>query len=208
MKIKFYGNSCFSITEGGFSAITDPHNKLSGAPKANVVTISQSSPEHSNSAAVQGEPKVFNWPGEYEVGGVHIMGTASFHNPKEAKKQDENTIFTFDINGIHLCHLGVLGTKLIPEQLEQIGDVDVLFIPVGGNEVIDAKKAKEVIEQIEPRVIIPMAYCEDGDDCGLGVLSPFLQGMGAQSLEPLNEFEVKRADLPEESSKVVVLKKQ
>jgi len=176
--------------------------------KASVVTISQPTPEHNNSAAVQGEPRVFNWPGEYEVGGVHIMGIASFHNPKDDKEQEENTIFTFDVNGIRMCHLGVLGTKLIPEQLEQIGDVDVLFIPVGGNAVIDAKKAKEVIEQIEPRVIIPMAYCEDGDDCGLGPLTPFLQGMGAQALEPLIEFDVKRADLPEESSKVVVLKQQ
>lgn len=208
MKIKFYGNSCFSINDSGFTAVTDPHSKLKASLKANVVTVSQGNPDHSNIGAVQGEPKIFNWPGEYEVGGVHMQGVASFHNPKEAKKQEENTIFTFELNGIRFCHLGGLGTKLIPEQLEQIGDVDVLFIPVGGNDVIDAKKAKEVIEQIEPRVIIPMAYCEEGDDCGLGALSPFLQGMGAQGAESIVEFEVKRAELPEESSKIIVLKQQ
>jgi len=208
MKIKFYGNSCFSVSNGNFTIISDPHDKLKNPLKADIVTISQNDPKHNIKAVIQGEPKVFDWPGEYEVGGVHMQGIASFHNTKDDKEQKENTIFTFEINGVHFCHLGQLGTKLIPEQLEQIGDVDVLFIPVGGKMTIDAKKAKEVIEQVEPRIIIPMAYCVEDDKCGLGPLAPFLQEMGAQTIEPIDEFDLKRSELPEDSSKVVILKKQ
>jgi L-ascorbate metabolism protein UlaG (beta-lactamase superfamily) len=207
MKIKFYGNTCFSIGDSSLTLITDPHEKISSL-KANAVTVSQKDPSHNNVSAIQGDPKILDWPGEYEVSGINIQGIASFHNAKEDKEQKENTIFCFSLNGVSFCHLGCIGTKPTPEQLEDIGDVDVLFVPVGGKEAIDAKKAKEVIEQIEPRVIIPMAYCVEDDKCGLGPLSPFLQEMGAQTIVPIDEFDFKRSDLPEDSSKVVILNKQ
>jgi L-ascorbate metabolism protein UlaG (beta-lactamase superfamily) len=109
------------------------------------------------------------------------------------------------LNGIYLCHLGSLGTKLTPEQLEQIGDVDILFVPVGGKESIDAKKAKEVIEQIEPRLIIPMAYDTEGSKCGFDSLETFLSQMGAEGAESTDTFVLKRSELPEDASKVVVI---
>lgn len=205
MKINYYGNSCFSINDGNFTIVTDPHDKVQSKLKADVVTISQNSPGHNNKDAVEGEPRVFNWPGEYEISGTHIKGIASFHNPKEDVEQKENTIFKIELNGVNICHLGGLGTKMIPEQVEEVGDVDILFIPVGGKETIDAKKAKEVIEQIEPRIIIPMAYCDRDDNCELGSLEPFLSEMGAKNIEPLDEFTLKRSELPDDASKIVVL---
>ncbi len=205
MKINFHGNACFTVKEGDFTLVSDPHNKIKEPLPAGVVTVSSDDPEHSHLGSVKNDPKVFSWPGEYETGGVHMKGIATFRNAKEAAEQKENTVFKVEINDVHLCHLGSLGTKLTPEQLEQIGDVDILFIPVGGKEGIDAKKAKEVIEQIEPRIIIPMAYCVDDDNCGLGPLQPFLSEMGAQNVEPLDEFTLKRSELPDDSSKIVVL---
>ncbi len=205
MKINFHGNACFTIKEGDFTMATDPHDKLKEPLLAGAVTVSNKDPGHSHLEGISGEPKVFNWPGEYETGGVHMKGIATFHNAKEDTEQKENTVFKIEMNGIHLCHLGALGTKLTPEQLEQIGDVDILFIPVGGEESIDTKKAKEVIEQIEPRIVIPMTYCVDDDQCGLGPLQPFLSEMGAQNVEPLDEFTLKRSELPDDSSKIVVL---
>ena len=149
MNIKFHGHSCLSINDGDFTIVTDPYDESTGlklpALKADMVTVSHKDPHHNNAGAVQGGPKIFNWPGEYETAGVYFKGIASFHNPKEDKEQKENTIFKIEINGIHLCHLGALGTKLTPEQLEQVGDVDILFVPVGGKDTIDVKKAKEVI---------------------------------------------------------------
>lgn len=206
MNIKFHKNACFSIKDGDITIVTDPHEKAAGALKAKVVTVSHQQPDRKVIDLVQGEPRVFDWPGEYETAGVHFKGIASFHNPKESKEQKENTVFLFEWKGIRLCHLGSLGTNLTSEQLEEIGDVDILFIPVGGTETIDSKKAKEVIEQIEPRIIIPMAYCADDDDkCGLGPLEPFLTEMSAQKSEPVEEFVLKRSELPDDASKVVVI---
>ncbi len=86
-----------------------------------------------------------------------------------------------------------------------MGDVDILFIPVGDKGVIDAKKAKVVIEQIEPRIIIPMMYHTEGSKCGLDSLDAFLSEMGAKGVERLETFVLKRSELPEDASKVVVL---
>ena len=205
MNIKFHGHACFSIEEGKFRIVTDPFTDNLPKLKADVVTISHDHEAYNNAKGVEGEPKIFNWPGEYETGGVHFQGVHSFHNTKDDEEQLENTVFTVYMNDIHLCHLGAQGAKLTPEQLEKIGDVDVLFIPVGGHSVIDAKKAKEVVEQIEPRVIIPMVYQTDGNKMELDPLDSFLSAMGKKDVEPMDEFKVKRSDLPEDNSKVVVL---
>ena len=206
MKIKFHGNACFTINDKDFTIVTDPHEKLAeGGLSANLITVSHNDSGHNNKDAVSGDPRVFSWPGEYETGGVHLKGISSFHNTKDDIEQKENTVFKIVLNGIHICHLGGLGTKLTPEQLEEISDVDILFIPVGGKETIDAKKAKEVIEQIEPRVIIPMVYCNEDNNCGLGPVQPFLSEMGAQNIEALDEFILKRSELPDDASKIVIL---
>ena len=195
MQIQYHGKSCFSMKEGNFTLATDP---LVGKDvgKATVVTLSHPSNQFK---APSPETKLFSWPGEYETAGVYLLGVASFHNTKESAKQEENTVFRIECNGLRLCHLGRLGTKLTPEQLETIGDVDVLFMPLGGEGSIEGKKVKEVIEQIEPRVIIPMLYDEEA-------LSAFLKEMGAVSAERLDQFSVKRSELPEEMTKVVVLR--
>lgn len=205
MKIKYYGNACFSIVDSDFTLVTDPHEKLSQAIKANAVIVSQNNKDHSQLDKVSNDGKVFNWPGEFELAGIHFQGIASFHNTKEDEVQEENTVFKVVMNGVSICHLGALGTKLTAEQLEQIGDVDILFVPVGGSGSMDAKKAKEVIEQIEPRIIIPMMYCDESDECGYGPLQPFLSEMGAQNNESMDEFTLKKSELPDDASKIVVL---
>jgi len=209
MEIKYHGHACFYIKDKDFVLVTDPYDDSGGLKlpslKATVVTSGYNDPQHNNTSAVEGDPKVFNWPGEYETSSVHFKGVTSFHNSKEDEEQKENTIFTIELNGIGLCHLGALGTKLTPEQLEDIGDVDILFIPVGGKGCIDAKKAKEVIEQIEPRIIIPMAYHVEGSTVGSDPLESFLSEMGAQGVEPVDEFVLRRSELPDDASKVVVI---
>lgn len=209
MEIKFHGHACFSIKEGKVTMVTDPYGEATGLklPKllANLVTVSHQDPAHQNTEGVEGEPRVFDWPGEYEISGVYLKGVHSFHDPKESKVQRENTVFHITWNGIRLCHLGAQGTKLTPQQLEKVGEVDVLFVPVGGQEGIDAKKAKEIVEQMEPRVVIPMTYHTEGSKGGLGSLESFLSVMGAKSVEPLDSFTFKKSELPEDTSRLVVL---
>jgi L-ascorbate metabolism protein UlaG (beta-lactamase superfamily) len=195
MQIKYHGKTCFSLKEGDSNIVVDPYENAI-VEKANVMTLSEPNVAFKPQTP---ETKLFNWPGEYETKGVYFVGIPSFRNPKDSEKQEENTVFRIECNGMRLCHLGHLGTKLTPEQLEQIGDVDVLFVPVGGQGSIDAKKAKEVMEQIEPRVTIPMLYDEES-------LAAFMKEMGSVNAERLDVFTAKRSELPEEMSKVVVLK--
>ena len=209
MDIKFHGHACFSIKNSDITVVISPYSDSIGLklPKltADVVIVGHDNEAHNNVKGVDGEPMILNWPGEYETKGVHFKGIHSFHNSKEDEEQLENTIFKINNNGIRFCHLGAQGTKLTPEQLEQVGDVDVLFVPVGKEGNLDAKKAKEIIEQIEPRIVIPMTYHTEGSNRGLDPVDTFLAVMGAQGLEPLDKFTVKRSELPEDNSKVVVL---
>ncbi len=209
MKIQYHGHACFSITEGKVTVVTDPYSDKTGmklpALTANAVTTSHDDEAFNNVGAVKGSPVILNWPGEYEASGIYFKGIHSFHNPKEDKEQLENTVFTINFNDIRFCHLGAQGTKLTPEQLEQVGDVDILFVPVGGKLTVDAKKAKEIVEQIEPRVTIPMMYHADGSKLGLAPIKEFLGLMGADATQALDEFTAKKSDMPEDTSKVVVL---
>ena len=210
MEIKFYGYSCFTITEDNKTVLINPYSDSIGLKlpslSADVVLVSHDDEAYKNTDAVSGDPIIFNWPGEYESGGIHFKGIHSFHNDKNDEEQLENIVFNMHFNNIHICHLGAQGTKLTPEQLSKIGDVDILFLPIaGGKESIDAKKAKEVIEQIEPRIVIPMAYNIDGINREVASLESFLSIMGAQNVEHLDSFKVKRSELPEDNSKIVVL---
>ena len=209
MEIKFYGHACFSIKEGNATIVTDPYDESTGLKlpslSSDVVVVSHNHPNHNNVKAINGEPKIFNWPGEYETQNIYFKGIHSFHNPKDDPEQNENTIFTITFKNIHICHLGDQGTKLTPEQLEKVGEVDILFVPIGSKDTINAKKAKEVVEQIEPRIVIPMVYHTEGSTIGLDTLEPFLAEMGAKNIEPIDCFTVKRSELPEDNSKVVIL---
>lgn len=210
MEIKFYGHACFSITHGGITVVTDPFQNEIGLKlpklKADAITISHNAPPYNNVDGVEGDPKLFSWPGEYETKNIHFKLIHSFHNPKEDEEQLENSITVIHWDDISLCHLGAQGTKLTPEQLEQVGDVDILFVPIGGKDTLEPKKAKEVIEQIEPRIIIPMCYHTEGSKLKLGGLEAFLSVMGAKIEEPLEVFKPKRSEFPEDNSKLIVLK--
>lgn len=209
MDITFYGHACFALREKNLTVLTDPYDESLGLslPKvsAHVVTSSFDHPFHHHVKGLAGTPVVYDWPGEYEFQGTHFKGIHSFHNSKDDKEQLENIIFHMVMGDIRLCHLGAQGTKLTSEQLEKAGEVDVLFVPVGGKGGMDAKKAKEVVEQVEPRIIIPMMYDTEGSKAGLDSLQSFLSVMGAKAVEPLDKFTVRRSELPEENSKVVVL---
>lgn len=163
MVIRYLGHSCFQLTSSdGVSLITDPFTKvgyeLPDDLKADVITISHGHFDHNYVSAVKGKPEIVSSAGEYKKHDIKIIGKESFHDPLQGRLRGKNIIFNFWIDGIEFCHLGDLGEEISDELLEKIGSPDVLFIPVGGTYTIDAVQAKEYVDRISPKAVIPMHY--------------------------------------------------
>ena len=215
-EITWYGHACFRLKDKDATLITDPYDRSLGlgtlGQKADIVTISHDHPHHNAISSVKGEPFVANGPGEYEVRGVFITGVWSFADDQKGKMHGRNTIFLFHLGDLVVCHLGSLGHTLNSQQVEAIGDVDVLLVPVGFNTTLTTTKAIEVITQIEPKIVVPMHYDRSangkaGNGATAGDADPlalFTKEMGLKEWEAQDKLSVKGADLPE-TTRVVVL---
>ncbi len=211
MVISWYGHSCFKIQSGEIVVFTDPFSKEIGLTpprsQAHIVTISHNHFDHNNVEAISGNPLIINGPGEYETKGVNIRGIFSYHDDKLGKERGTNTIYVIEIEGIKICHLGDLGQKkLTDEQLEQIDEVDILMVPVGGEATLDAEEAVEIINQIEPRLVIPMHYKIPGLNLKFAGVEAFLKEMGITKPEIVDRLTLKKKDLPQDGAKIVVMK--
>src|SRR3989339_587440 len=209
MVITWYGQSCFKIQSGETVLFTDPFCKEIGLtpPRgaANIITISHQHRDHNNYDALTGEPLVIKGPGEYETKGISIKGILSFHDNKEGKERGTNTIYIIEIEGIKICHLGDLGEeKLNDTQIEEINGVDILMIPVGGIFTINGEDAVEIINQIEPKLVIPMHYKIPGLNIKMDGVDVFLKEMGVGKKEVVDKLTIKKKDLPQEETEVVV----
>lgn len=210
MKIIWHGHSCFKIVTKNTVIITDPFSKDIGLKpprcEANVVTISHDHYDHNNSSALRGTPFVIDSPGEYELKEVAILGINSFHDAKQGKERGLNTIFVIGTEDVRICHLGDFGqNELTAEQVEKLGEIDILMIPVGGVYTIDSEKAAAVINQIEPKIVIPMHYKIPNLNIKLQGVDPFLKELGIEK-EVVDQLVIKKKDLPKEETKVVVMK--
>lgn len=213
MEITYIGHSCFKIKGKELSIVIDPYDAEIGykLPKidGDVVLSSHDHSDHSNMSGVSGSRFVVDAPGEYEISGVFINGLATFHDDSKGSKRGKNTIYSIDIDGFTLLHLGDLGHELSDETLEHIGTVDVLMIPVGGFYTIDAEVAAKVISSIEPGIVLPMHYktADSGAvTAEMAELDKFLDEMGvsktAQRLEKLKL--TSKSDIPDETEIIVL----
>lgn len=210
MDITWHGQSCFTIKGKGSTVAIDPFSDIGLAePKltADILLISHGHFDHNNRRAVAGDPYVVDMPGEYESKGVMIEGLPTYHDDQQGAQRGRNTVFSFTLDGVHFVHLGDLGHVLSNDDVERLGDVDVLFCPVGGHFTIDAGTAAEVIKQLQPRVVVPMHYqvAKLKKDLPLKPVDNFLKEVGSQPRR-LSEktWKLKPADLPEEELSVVV----
>lgn len=210
MDITWNGHACFSIRGKSAALVVDPFKGIGlKEPKleANILLISHGHDDHSNVAAVTGDPYVIDTAGEYESHGVMIEGIPTFHDDKEGTERGRNIVWSLTFEGIHLVHLGDLGHQLSDAVVERLGDIDVLFIPVGGVYTIDAKGAAEVVKKLQPRVTVPMHYDVPGLALSkkLGGVDAFLKETGAKTVKlDKKTWKLKPTDLPEDDSKVVV----
>lgn len=212
MHISWYGQSCFKILGKDIVLITDPPNKKVGVnsprTKADVVTISHNHLSHNNTEKIKENPRVIDTPGEFNVKGANIYGIPSFHDKEEGKNLGTNNIFVIEIEKIKVCHLGDLGHKLSDSQLNMVDGVDILMIPVGETNLITIKEAIEIINAIEPKIIIPMHYSIKGLKNKLSPLSKFCEEMSLKSKKAIPKLNIKYKDLPKTESEVVILEKQ
>ncbi len=208
MEITWYGHSCFRIRSKGISIVMDPYDQKIGYKlgklSADIVTVSHDHYDHNNVAAVSGNPKVINGPGEYEIGGVFITGVQLWHDQEKGARRGSNTAYLINLEDMVTCHLGDLGHPLSTAQVESMSNVDVLLIPVGGTYTINASQAADVISLIEPRVVIPMHYKTEGLQLDIDPLERFAKAMGMKATEPLPKYSVTRGALPEETQVVVL----
>jgi len=198
--IDWLGHSCFRIKGSHGVIITDPFppdlGYSLGKPTARIVTVSHQHPSHSYVQGVGGEPRVVKGPGEYEIGDVLILGIATFHDAVGGKNKGKNTVYLMEVDGMSICHLGDLGHVLNAEQVEEIDDVDVLLLPVGGVSTLNAPMAAEVIRRLEPKVVIPMHYKTPAISRRLGTIDEFLKEMGVEQIESKPKLSLTKSNLP------------
>lgn len=162
MKIIWLGHASFIIATGGKKIITDPFDESVGYPtgrlEGDIVTVSHDHHDHNAFNLVKGHPRVLKETGLFEIDGIQFKGIASFHDQARGQKRGPNIIYRIFSEGINLVHLGDLGHALTQEQVKEIGQVNILLVPVGGKYTVDASGAFTITEQLKPDIIIPMHY--------------------------------------------------
>jgi L-ascorbate metabolism protein UlaG (beta-lactamase superfamily) len=205
MRIRWLGHSCFLITnERGINILTDPFDETLGyhmtKEKINIITISHEHYDHNNTMGIKGKPVVLKGPVNRDTHKIIFKGIASYHDSVYGKYRGENTIFLIKTDNLTLCHLGDLGHILENEQLEQMGHVDILFIPVGGYFTINYIQAERVINQIKPKIVLPMHYKTDAIKWSIDPLSVFLNKKQNINIIGKPFFEVTETILPEKTT--------
>jgi len=214
-KIYFAGQSCFQISisnskDNSADIVIDPFDEETGLKlpnlSADILLVTHQHHDHNYIKGIKGEPFIAQGPGEYEIRGVFVTGIPSFHDDKEGKEKGQNTIYTIEAEELRFCHLGDLGQKqLTDEQVDKIGQIDVLMIPVGGQYTISSLEAQKIIGQIEPRIVIPMHYALPKLKMELDDVAKFLKTMGKPSVVAQDKLVVKTSTLPKEGMEIVVL---
>jgi L-ascorbate metabolism protein UlaG (beta-lactamase superfamily) len=208
VEIVWYGHSCFRLKTRGAIVVTDPCGKQVGynipRMRADIVTISHDHPDYNNCALVQGEPKVINGPGEYEVKGVFVTGIATPLKKVKGPEHPKNTIYLLDFDGLTVCHLGSLDHVPSQAQLQALSDIDILLIPVGAVTTLNANGAAEMIGLLEPKVVIPMHYKTKAIQARLEPVSRFLNEMGLPETSPRDSLEIDKSGLPSETQVVLL----
>jgi L-ascorbate metabolism protein UlaG (beta-lactamase superfamily) len=210
MIIQYFGQSYFKIeTKNKIIAIDPFSEKILGIKparfKADILLITHAHEDHNNKNAILGEPFVLEGPGEIEKEGIIIEGLPSYHDNHLGHDRGFNTIYKIQSEDLTICHLGDLGEKMLKEEtLEKLSEIDILLVPVGGIYTINAEEAIGIINQIEPKIVIPMHYRLNNLKLKLDPLDKFLKAFGKKP-EELDKLVIRRTQLPLET-KLIILK--
>ncbi|TSC69591.1 MAG: Zn-dependent hydrolase [Parcubacteria group bacterium Gr01-1014_56] len=208
MVITYMGGECFKVSQGELTIALNPpskDSKLKTSKFGSDIVLSTLNNEDfsgvENASFGEREPFAIVGPGEYEVRGVAVRGFAG-ETEYEGKK-GINTIYSIALEGMNLCFLGALSNTELPHAAQQeLDDIDVLFLPIGGEGVLDHASAYKLAVQLEPRAIIPMHYGELG---GKDSLKSFLKEAGSEDVKPIEKLTIKKKDLEGKEGEIIVL---
>jgi L-ascorbate metabolism protein UlaG (beta-lactamase superfamily) len=167
-KVTWFGQAFMEVVANdGKRVVVDPFDlsflkyPLPKGLTADVLLVTHEHKDHNNVGLIGGKPLIVRSEkgvGTFAKGNISVVGTATFHDEKQGKDRGKNTVYTFTVDGIKFCHVGDLGHTLSTEQVKSIGQVDVLFVPVGGFFTLDPSKVDLVINALSPRIVVPMHF--------------------------------------------------
>ena len=200
MRLKWLGHACFLLTlNDGTRILTDPFDEKVGyevpSVEADIVTCSHGHYDHAHTGVVKGDFFTVREPGTYNKNGIEILGVSTFHDEEGGAKRGANTVFKFMVDGVAVCHCGDLGHVLSDEQINRLGKVDVLLVPVGGVYTLDAAGAAEVVKQLKPSVTVPMHYKTPDLKFALEPVDAFLTITGKGEMAGIQEIELEKGTL-------------
>ena len=208
MTITWFGHSCFRIETKEAAILIDPFSKDIGLRppriKDDLVLVSHNHYDHNNIEGINPEGMLIDGPGEYEKKGIYVRGIFSYHDKVEGKERGVNTMYVIKAEDITVCHMGDFGQASFEKnQLDDIGDVDILMIPVGGKYTIDYKEAVQIAGQIEPKIIMPMHYKVKDLKIDIDGPDKFVKELGLTP-EKVDKFKIAKKNLPVEEIKLIL----
>ncbi len=213
MKIEYFGHSCFRLTtDSGVSVLTDPYTgvgyELPQGLQADIITVSHGHFDHNYTQGVDGAPKVIDTAGQYAIQGVEIIGEESFHDPKKGALRGKNILFKITVDDITFCHFGDLGEEYGAEIAQKLNG-EVWLIPIGGTYTIDAEQAKEYIEKLSPKLVIPMHYRPADGSLDIAPADGFLKRIPWEITECKNgEYSLQNTDLTKEETQILYMERK
>jgi L-ascorbate metabolism protein UlaG (beta-lactamase superfamily) len=200
MEITWSGHSCFTVRGKETTLVIDPCPpdcgcvSRWGSPHA--VLVSHEHPGHSCTSGMTGTPRIFNGPGEYEVGGAFITGISTYHDSEQGAVRGKNTLYVIEMEGLTLCHTGDLGHPLNAQTMRDLGKVDILFIPVGDVTTLSVAEARTLTRALQPRYVLPMHFRTATARPDLEPLETFLAAMGVPQAETRAKLMATTTNLP------------
>ena len=210
MDISWIGHACFRLRADDLIVVTDPFPASLGlrpeTRPATVVTVSNSHPNHSEWEQVAGSPRVFDSPGEYEYSGVSVRGVMTPLLP-DTPPEHRSVAYSIEMDRVNICHLGDLTSPLTTRHIAELSPVDVLLLPTGGTCTLELDQAIQVMQDLDPKIVIPMHHRVDGLSLPMQGVDVFLRRLGLDDVQPQPRLSVTTSNLPTDR-RVVVLTPQ
>lgn len=226
MEISWFGEACVRLRAREGTVAADAYRTVVGPTgrglTADIATYSHPDadlgsggdgrsrePGHTRSSVIRptslDRAFALDGPGEYEVHGVLVNGVRTYRDDAKGAERGGNVAFVYELEAIHVVHLGDIGHLLTEDQLGEIGSVDVVCVPVGGS--LPAARAAELVAQLDAKLVVPLAHGTDGPaeaPAGGSALDRFLHEMGVQHPQPQPKLSITPSSLPDETTLVLL----